>query len=386
MLFRGADVVSGGRSRGVQDVLVVGDRIAEVGHIRSISSPVADATGLLLAPGLIDIHIHGAMGHDTLDATSRALGAIGRHLASNGVTSWAPTTASHSRAAIDEVLAAHESHRSGPGEARSIGVHLEGPYLSEARCGAQDPAHLRDADEDEWRSWCATGQVTQITVAPERDPDGRLIRTASSAGIRIAIGHSDATYEQTIAAIDDGGRQATHLFNGMPPLHHREPGVVGACLVDPRVDVQLIADLVHTHPGILRLVHAAAGPERVLLVSDAMRATGLGNGDYLLAEQQVVVTDGVARTAAGGLAGSTLELLTGVRNYRDATACELAVALHAASGVPARALGLDDRGLIQPGYAADIILLDPEELRPVLAIVGGTVAHDQLTDDRWITR
>jgi N-acetylglucosamine-6-phosphate deacetylase len=386
MLFRGADVVSGGRSRGVQDVLVVGDCIAEVGHVRSTSSPVADATGLVLAPGLIDIHIHGAMGHDTLDATSSALGAIGRHLASNGVTSWAPTTASHSRAAIDEVLAAHESHRRGPDEARSIGVHLEGPYLSEDRCGAQDPAHLREANEDEWSSWFATGQVTQITLAPERDPDGHLIRTASSAGIRVAIGHSDATYEQTLAAIDRGATQATHLFNGMPPLHHRAPGVVGACLVDPRVDVQLIADLVHTHPGTLRLVHAAAGADRVLLISDAMRATGLGDGDYLLAEQQVAVTDGVARTAAGGLAGSTLELLTGVANYCNATGCELAIALHAASGVPARALGLEARGLIQPGYAADLILLDPEEQRTVLTVVGGTVAHEQLPDDRWITR
>jgi N-acetylglucosamine-6-phosphate deacetylase len=386
MRFRGADVVTGGRSRGEQDVLVVGDRIAEVGHVRSTTGPVIDATGLVLAPGLIDIHIHGAMGHDTLDATSSALGAIGRHLASNGVTSWAPTTASHVRGAIDEVLVAHGAHRRGPDEARSIGVHLEGPYLSEARCGAQDPAHLRDADEDEWSSWFATGQIAQITVAPERDPDGHLIRTASAAGVRVAIGHSDASYERTLQAVDDGVTQATHLFNGMPPLHHRDPGVVGACLVDPRVEVQLIADLVHTHPGILRLVHAAVGADRVLLISDAMRATGLGDGEYLLAEQQVTVTDGVARTAVGGLAGSTLELLTGVGNYRDATGCELAVALHAASGVPGRALGLDDRGLIEPGYAADLLLLDPEELRPVLTVVGGTVAHEQLPDDRWIKR
>jgi N-acetylglucosamine-6-phosphate deacetylase len=386
MLFRGADVVTGGRSRGVQDVLVVGDRIAEVGHVRSSSGPVADAAGLVLAPGLIDIHIHGAKGHDTLDATSSALGAIGRHLASKGVTSWAPTTASHSRSAIDEVLVVHEFHRRGPDEARSIGVHLEGPYLSEDRCGAQDPAHLRDANEDEWSSWFASGQVAQITVAPERDPGGHLIRTAASAGIRVAIGHSDATYEQTLAAIDGGATQATHLFNGMPPLHHRAPGVVGACLVDPRVDVQLIADLVHTHPGTLRLVHAAAGADRVLLISDAMRATGLGDGDYLLAEQQVAVTDGVARTAAGGLAGSTLELLTGVANYHDATGCELPVALHAASGVPARALGLEDRGLIQPGFAADLVLLDPAELRPVLTAIGGTIAYERIPDERWIAR
>jgi N-acetylglucosamine-6-phosphate deacetylase len=386
MLFRGADVVTGGWSHGVHDVLVVGERIAEVGHVRSGTGREVDATGLVLAPGLIDIHMHGAMGHDTLDATSAALSEIGRHLASNGVTSWAPTTASHSRAAIDEVLAVHESHQRGPDEARSIGVHLEGPYLSETRCGAQDPAYLRDADEDEWGSWFATGQVAQVTVAPERDPAGHLIRTASSAGVRVAIGHSDASYERTLQAVDDGVTQATHLFNGMPPLHHRAPGVVGACLIDPRVDVQLIADLVHTHPGILRLVHAAVGADRVLLVSDAMRATGLGDGDYLLAEQQVSVTDGVARTAVGGLAGSTLELLTGVGNYRDATTCELALALHAASGVPARALGLEDRGVLEPGYTADLLLLDPEELRPVLTVIGGTVANEQLPDDRWITR
>jgi N-acetylglucosamine-6-phosphate deacetylase len=379
--------VSGGVPLGDRDVRVADGRIAAVDlSLDASTGPVVDATGLVVAPGLIDLHIHGAGGHDTLDATSTALAAIGRHLATGGVTSWAPTTASHSRAAIDAVLAAHASHRRAPDEARSVGIHLEGPYLSEARCGAQDPAHLRDADETEWSDWLASGQVSEVTLAPERDPGHRLLRAAVDQGVRVALGHCEPGYAEASRAIDSGATQATHLFNGMPPLHHREPGVVGACLNDPRVRVQLIADNIHLHPGILRLVHAAVGRNRVLLVSDAMRATGLGDGDYLLAEQRVHVRDGVARTDAGGLAGSTLELRTAVANLVSATGCSLAEALHAASGVPAAELGLHTRGAFEVGLDADLVLLDPADLQVQLTVIRGVVAHDALPDERWIRR
>lgn len=386
MLLRGADVVSGGRSLGVQDVLIDDGRIVAVGTGLDASGPVVDATGLVLAPGLVDLHIHGASGHDTLDATSEALGTIGRHLAGRGVTSWAPTTASQSRTAIDAALAAHAAHEPAPDEARSVGVHLEGPYLSERNCGAHEPAHLRDADPDEWSSWLATGQVAEITLAPERDPEHRLLRAAVAAGVQVSLGHCDADYEASLEAIDAGASQATHLFNGMPPVHHRAPGVVAACLTDPRVRVQLIADLIHLHPGVLRLVHATVGIDRVVLISDAMRATGFGDGEYLLAQQRVTVRDGVARTEVGGLAGSTLDLLAAVRNFREATGCHLAEALHCASGVPAVALDLADRGAIAPGFDADLLLIDPGELDPLLTLIVGEIAHDRLPDDRWIRR
>lgn len=389
MLFRGAEVVSGGRSLGVQDVRTADGHIVGVGTILDAEGPAVDATGLVLAPGLIDLHIHGAVGYDTLDASSEAFRSIGRHLASRAVTSWTPTTASHSRGTIDAVLAAHAAHVAHPrhpNEARSLGIHLEGPYLSEARCGAQDPTQLRDPEEDEWSSWLATGQVVEVTVAPERDVGHRFIRAAVQHGVRVALGHSDASYDEALRAIDAGATQATHLFNGMPPIHHREPGIVGACLTDLRVKVQLIADLVHLHPGVLRLAHTTAGTERVLLVSDSMRAAGMGDGDYLLAEQLVGVRGGVARTAAGGLAGSTLDLLTAVANYLAATGCRLAEAIHCASGVPAAELALDRRGEVRVAWAADLILLEPDGLRPMLTLIEDVVAHDALPDERWIRR
>ncbi|MFA9428649.1 N-acetylglucosamine-6-phosphate deacetylase [Egicoccus sp. AB-alg2] len=386
MLLRGAQVLSDGHRHGVADVVVAADGIVRVGQDLEDDGPVVDATGLLLAPGLVDIHIHGAEGYDTLDATHEALRTVARHLAARGVTSWAPTTASHHPEGLRAAIEAHRTYVPGDGEARSIGLHLEGPYLSPARCGAQDPAHLRDADPAEWRRWLDSGEVALLTVAPERDPDLALTRAASAAGVRIAIGHSDADVEHTQAAIDAGATQATHLFNGMPPLHHREPGVVGACLTDPRVFVQVIADLIHLHPTTLRLVAQAAGPARVVLVSDAMRATGLGDGEYLLADQRVVVRDGIARTQAGGLAGSTLDLLDGVARYQAASGQDLAAALHAASGVPAQAMGLHDRGTIAAGATADLVLLEPDGLHPLLTLISGVVAHDALPDERWIRR
>jgi len=386
MQIRHAQILSGGLAHGTADVAVRDDRIARVGDGGTDTGPVVDATGLVCGPGLVDVHVHGAQGHDTLDASSQAFAAIGRHLARHGVTSWAPTTVSHDAATLAAVVDAHRDHRRGHDEARSVGLHLEGPYLSPARCGAQDPAHLRDADPTEWRRWLDSGEVALITLAPERDPGLALTAAATRAGVRVSIGHSDGDAARTTAAVDVGATQATHLFNGMPPLHHREPGVVGACLTDPRVFVQVIPDLVHLHPTVLRLVAQAAGPDRVVLVSDAIRATGLDDGSYRLGDQQVTVRDGVARTAQGGLAGSTLELLDGVANWREATGVDLATAWHAASGVPARALGLDDRGVVRPGATADLVLLDPTTLRPLLTVVAGVVAHDALPDERWIRR
>jgi N-acetylglucosamine-6-phosphate deacetylase len=390
MRLRTAEVVSDGRPVGVRDVTIVGSHIFAVeapGGAQHVGVDAeVDATGLLLAPGLIDVHRHGGVGHDVTDGTTEAMATLGRHLAAGGVTSWVPTTVSASRTTIDRVLAVHAEHRRASNEARSLGVHLEGPYVAAARCGAQDPAHLRDADADEWRAWLGTGQVALVTLAPERDPDGVFLRAAIDAGVRIAVGHTDATYDEVLAAVEAGVSQATHLFNGMPPLHHRAPGPVAACLVDDRVTVQVIADLVHLHPAILRLTLACVGVERLLLITDAMRAAGRPDGCYDLGDQLVRVRDGVARTADGALAGSTLELLQAVRNLHEATGCSVPEALHTASGVPARAMGCDDRGAVRTGLLADLVLLEPRRLRPVLTLIDGVVAFDDLPEERWIRR
>ena len=278
---------------------------------------IINVKGFFVVPGFTDIHVHGAVGSDAMDATSDALSNMGRFFAQHGVTSFLPTTVAASandiQAAIDNVSATPQSSNG----ARHMGIHLEGPYLSHEFRGAQPSQHLRPAEQNEYKSWIGNKAVRLTTVAPEVKGVSDLIRAGTEAGIEFALGHTGATYEQALAAVKLGLRQATHTFNGMPAFQHRSPGVLGAVLSDDRIWAQIIVDGIHVHPAIVKFLVNAKGVNRTILITDAIRATGMPDGDYALGDQMVHVKDGVARTDAGGLAGSTLTMDQALRNVME---------------------------------------------------------------------
>jgi N-acetylglucosamine-6-phosphate deacetylase len=335
---------------------------------------IVDARGLWVAPGLIDLHVHGAAGGDTMDATPEAIHGMARFFAQHGVTSYLATTA----AAPPEVLQASIDNlgacRLPDDGAQHLGLHIEGPYLNATYAGAQPPQYLRDADPGEYEAWLASGQVRLITVAPERPGSLALIRRGVEAGVEFAIGHSQASFEQVSEAADLGLRQATHTFNGMLGMHHRNPGTVGAVLADDRVYAQIIPDGVHLHPAIVKIVIRAKGLERTILITDAVRAAGLKDGEYTLAGEPITVRDGICRTAAGGLAGSTLTLEAAVRNAMRFASLSLGQALTMATATPAEAMGWSGRkGSLAPGADADLILLDADLNVRLTMVAGRTV-------------
>jgi N-acetylglucosamine-6-phosphate deacetylase len=343
-----------------------------------IGNEIIDVKGFFVVPGFIDIHVHGAVGSDTMDATSEAILGMGNYFAQHGVTSFLPTTvaatAKDIQAAINNVST---TPRSFDG-ARPIGIHLEGPYLSYEFRGAQPAQHLRSANPNEYKSWLRKKEVRLITVAPEVDGVSDLIRAGKEAGIQFALGHTGANYEQVLAAVEFGLRQATHTFNGMPGLNHRFPGVLGAVLSDDRIWAQIIVDGIHVHPAVVKLLVITKGVDRTILVTDAIRASGMPDGDYSLGDQTVHVKDGVASTDAGGLAGSTLTMDQALRNVMEFANLNLTEALPMATRVPAAALRLENhKGSIASGFDADIVVLD-ESYHVRLTMVGGRVVYRNL--------
>ncbi len=366
-------------------VLVQGGRIAKVGQGALTSLAAAeriDLQGQALAPGLIDIHVHGALGHDTMDATPEALQEMARFYAQHGVTGFLATTMSNPPEAIMAALQNIARVQSqGIGGAALLGAHVEGPFLDPERAGAQDPGHIRQAHADEYQRMFDTGVIRLLTVAPEYAPNQELIPYAVERGAAVAAGHTRATYEDMCRAVELGITQVTHLFNGMESLHHRKPGVVGAGLALDRLRCQLIADNIHIHPAVLKLAVRAKGPRGILLVSDAMSGTGMPDGDYDLGGQPVSVRDGVARiargAAQGALAGSTLTMERAVSNIMAAAELSLAEALPMASLNPALAVGLQARkGVIAEDKDADLIVLD-DRLNVTLTMVQGDIVYSR---------
>ncbi|NLY53209.1 MAG: N-acetylglucosamine-6-phosphate deacetylase [Firmicutes bacterium] len=330
---------------------------------------IIEADGLWAAPGLIDIHVHGGAGHDTMDASLDGLQALSFSLAQCGVTSFLPTTMTAPWAQLEQVLSTVHigmqmssarkvaSSRVAPWGARVLGVHLEGPFIAEAYKGAHRAADLRAPDFSLLHKYLDIIRI--VTFAPELPgSDTFLAWLQAHPHIVPAIGHSGASFSLAETAIRQGVRHATHIFNAMSPLHHREPGVVGAILCND-LSAELIADNLHVHPSLYQLLLKTLGPERLILISDGMRATGLTDGTYDLGGQLVHVQNGAARLADGTLAGSVLTLDQAVANFNQATACGLPTAISLASYNPARLLGLEGcLGDLQLGLDADIILID----------------------------
>lgn len=362
-------------------ILLVDGRIAAIGEAADAAiagdRPLLDAGGLIAAPGLVELQINGALGVDLTHEPER-LWEVAAALPRHGVTSFLPTLVSPT---FDTVQRARAVLAAGPPAddrgAAPLGLHVEGPFLSPGRRGAHRRTALRPPDIDATAEWSREGGVRLVTLAPELPGALELARALVARGVVVSAGHSSATLEQARAGFDAGIRCATHLFDAMPHLDHRAPGLVGAALADRRVTFSIIADGVHVDPVVVDLAWRIGGRERLALVTDATAGLGMPPGRYRLAAATVSVDEGAVRLGKR-LAGSVLSLDRAVRNLAAFTGCSLDDALSAASEVPARLLGEPDRGRLVVGSRADLVLVTAAG-EVVATIVGGRQIHARET-------
>lgn len=355
-------------------ILVDGRRITVVGARASIRIPagstVIDHSNRIITPGFVDMHIHGAAGHDFMEATPAALSTIGTFLARHGTTSYVATTVTAgiertiaAAAGLGEIVRAARSPESshGPVAAQPLGVHFEGPFLNPIRRGAHPAADIQKPDTDILRKILdATGGAALVmALAPELENALPLLALARSRGVRVGIGHSDAVYDEAERAIGAGATHAVHLYNAMRPFSHRDPGIIGSTLTDDRVSAELICDGLHVEPAAVRLLVRAKGLNRVILITDSLSATGMPDGSYQLGQFTVHVVGGVCRTAEGNLAGSSIVLEQALRNLMKFTGFSFKQCLPCATTNPARLLGFENqKGVIASGADADLAVLD----------------------------
>ena len=337
------------------------------------SDVTVDVTGLTVAPGLIDLQINGAYGSD-FTSDPETIWRVGARLPEQGVTAFLPTIITSPLATVEAARATLRGRPAGYQGAEPLGLHLEGPMLSNKRPGVHDPGLMRLPSLDLIAGWTTGSGVSLVTMAPELPGSQTVIETLSKSGVVVSAGHTAATMAEASAGFDWGISAVTHLFNAMEPFDHRAPGLVGAVIKDPRAIAGIIADGIHSDPAAVLAAWRWLGPLRLALVTDAIAAAGFGNGNYELGTIQVVVNDGRASTSDGRLAGSTLTMDQAVRNLVDFTGCSEAEALAAASEVPARALGLRDRGSVEVGARADLVVLD-DSMEVVATMVGGEFAY-----------
>ena len=327
-------------------------------------APIKDYSQSIVAPGLVDTHIHGYKSHDVMDNDFEGIKVISEGLLSCGVTSWLPTTLTSSAELLNDVCETIGNHYQEVTGAKIRGIFLEGPFFTEKYKGAQNPKYMSDPSIDKLAKWheLSQGLVNKIAIAPERKGVKEFIEFAKSKGVYTALAHSDATYEEAAAAVEAGANIFVHIYNGMSGLHHRNPGMVGAALSLDRVFAEMICDGHHVHPAAARVVTRARGPKETVLITDCMRAGGMGEGQSRLGEFEVVVKDGTARLKdTGNLAGSILELKQGVKNVVDWGLVSPAEALRMASLTPAQSVGIESVcGRIAPGYEADFIVVSDQ--------------------------
>lgn len=352
---------------GVQeaDLLVTDGKIAAIG--RDLAVPAGaqryDAGGSWVLPGFIDTHVHGGLDADTMHARPEAFATISRHLARHGVTGWVPTLFACPAEALDQVLGAlREAMRHEGAGAQILGAHLESSFIAPKYKGAQPPEALRPIADPALQEVIRrhADLIRIVTLAPELAGASPFIAELVRAGIRVSIGHTDATYEQAMAGAAAGATRVTHLCNAMRPFHHREPGTVGAALVHDGLDVELIADLVHVHPAGIQVAYRCKGADRLMLVSDALMGTGLPPGTHVLDGREIRIGSDVARLPDGTIAGSVITLDRALRNVVEEAGIPLVAAARMAASTPARGLGLLDRGTIEVGKRADLAFLDAD--------------------------
>jgi N-acetylglucosamine-6-phosphate deacetylase len=363
-------------------IIIEQDRIREVVPWGDIppNEDVLNYPDAVAAPGFVDIHTHGYGGHDATSGKEEDLAEIARSVLKHGVTSFLPTTVTAPQDVLLKACRALgnviEKNEKG---AEILGLHLEGPHVGRGKeAGAQNVEFARDPDVGELEELveASGGNIKRVTLAPELPGALGYIKRAKELGIVVAAGHTNATYEEAVAGFEAGVTICNHLFNGMRPFHHRDPGIIGACLVRDDVYAEVIADLIHLHPVAINTAIKAKGLEKTILITDAIAATGLPAGEYDLGGLETVVKDGISRAkATGRLAGSTLTMDLALKNMVTKLNLDLKDAVRMATSNPADALNLSDRGHLIPGCAANVTILD-SGLNVLATIVKGKVLYE----------
>ncbi|PWW29538.1 N-acetylglucosamine 6-phosphate deacetylase [Cytobacillus oceanisediminis] len=369
-------------------ILIENEKIIKVGSLDELPAINQDTKIMELpaehtiSPGFIDVHIHGAGGSDTMDATQEALTTMASVLPAEGTTSFLATTITQEKEKIEAALsnaALYQKEQNTPGKAEIIGIHLEGPFINEKRGGAQPRNHILEPDIELFKRWqeAANHTIKLITLAPEKANGYEFIRYLSENGVVASIGHSDAIFTEMEEAVKAGATHVTHLFNGMRGMHHREPGVAGAALLFKELIVEMIADGIHVRPEMIKLALNAKGHDGMILITDSMRAKCLKNGHYDLGGQDVTVENGQALLADGTLAGSILKMKDSIKNMIEFTDITLLEAVRLASRNPAKQLNIYDRkGSISEGKDADLVILD-ENLEVAMTFCRGIKAFER---------
>jgi N-acetylglucosamine-6-phosphate deacetylase len=373
---------------GLKGNIVLGDTIIENGvlvveddHIYNITPeldniPIEIFKDCYIMPGFVDIHTHGAVGVDVMDGDPQGIVKMAEFLAAHGVTSFLPTTTTldieTTRKAILAVKKAKEIDKTG---AKILGIHLEGPFINPKYKGAQNEQFIVEPTKEVLNKLTEEDIVKLITIAPELSGAEETIKILRDKGINVSMGHSDATYDDTMKGVISGATQVTHLFNGMRPFHHREPGIIGAALATDAIRCQIIADGIHLHFGTIRMVYKAKGYRNIILISDSMSATGLSDGNYELGGLKVSVKSGAPRLPNGSLAGSTLTLDVAVRNMVNKAFIPLPFVSKMASKVPAESIGEFDIGEFSYGKKADITILD-KSFKVIRTYIDGRLIYE----------
>lgn len=357
-------------------------KIVAVGGEKDVEVPkeakIIDASGKTVAPGFIDTHVHGGGGRDIMEASYEAINAVAEFLVSHGTTAFLPTTVS---ASLDDLLgvakAVREAVEKGTRGAEVLGLNLEGPYINAEKRGAQDLDFVRSPSLHEFKEIfeASNRAIRIVTLAPELDGSRTLMQGLRDLDITISIGHSNATYNEVVDAIEHGARHITHTFNAMRGFHQRELGVVGAALIHDELTAELISDNIHVCPAAMKLLIKTKGTDKIVLVTDAIRASGMADGEYKLGRHNVIVKDGICRLESGELAGSTLTMDKAVNNVVKSVGLPLRKAIKMATMNPAKVIDVDEKkGSLEPGKDADIVVID-DEVNIYMTIVNGNLAY-----------
>ncbi|WP_440897806.1 N-acetylglucosamine-6-phosphate deacetylase [Amphibacillus sp. Q70] len=324
---------------------------------------VIDGTHLNVIPGFIDTHIHGANGADTMDATDEAIQTMANYLVSEGTTSFLATTMTQAPENIERALANLAQYENVDTGAEMIGIHLEGPFVEKSKAGAQPLKYISKPDLKLFNKWqeIAADKIKTVTIAPEHDQDWTLTSALRKADINVSAGHTDVNFSELKEAVKHGVNQVTHLCNAMNGIHHRDIGAVGAAFMVKELKAEIISDGIHVDPAMLQLIYQNIGPERLILITDAMRAKGLEPGDYELGGQPVRVTEDRAVLDNGSLAGSILNMIDGAKQFFSMPNVSLHDIIQMASVNPAKQVGVfKDKGSIAVGKDADLLLVDDQ--------------------------
>ncbi len=357
-------------------IIAITDKKEDLALLKNVE--IIEAQNKFIVPGYIDIHVHGGGGSDVMDGEYEAIKQVATTHSRFGTTAFLPTTMTMTKDKIIKSLKSiHEARLKGTGTAEILGIHLEGPYINPEKKGAQKEEDIKKVSVEEFLEFNqASGNLIRlVTIAPEMPGAIDFIRWLHQQGIIVSVGHSNATYKQVQEGIQAGLSHVTHIFNAMRGLHHREPGVVGAALSSPKLIVEMIADGIHLHPMVLKMLTQIKESEKLVLITDAMRATGFKEGTYDLGGQEVIVTQGQAKLKNGTLAGSVLTMDKAVKNLVTKIGISLLNAVQMASYNPAKCLGIDDKkGSLELYKDADIVILN-KNLETELTMVAGKVVY-----------